>query len=135
MKTGCGAALLAEKGWENIYNEQFNRHVRPVYSGEMLEFPDQSMQIELRPHQKTCVRRSLEQGSLLLDIAVGGGKTFTIASIVHSWHRLGLKNRTAVVLPNHLVQQIAIEWLRLYPLEKLLVLAPEDMSASKRREP
>lgn len=119
---------------ENIYNEQFNRHVRPVYSGEMLEFPDQSMQIELRPHQKTCVRRSLEQGSLLLDIAVGGGKTFTIASIVHSWHRLGIKNRTAVVLPNHLVQQIAIEWLRLYPLEKLLVLAPEDMSASKRRE-
>ncbi|UMM06719.1 N-6 DNA methylase (plasmid) [Vibrio campbellii] len=119
---------------ETIYNDQFNRWVRPKYTGEMLTFPEQSTQIELRSHQKTCVRRSLEQGSFLIDIAVGGGKTFTIASIVHEWHRLGLKQRTAVVLPNHLVEQIAIEWLRLYPLEKLLVLSPEDMSASKRRE-
>lgn len=119
---------------EKIYNEQFNRFVRPQYTGENLVFPDQSSKIELRQHQKTCVRRSLEQGSLLLDVIVGGGKTFTIATIVHEWHRLGIKERTAVVLPNHLVQQIAVEWLRLYPLEKLLVLSPEDMSSSKRKE-
>lgn len=119
---------------EKIYNERFNRWVRPTYTGEMLVFPEQSSQISLRSHQKTCVRRSLEQGSFLIDIAVGGGKTFIIASIVHEWHRLGLKQRTAVVLPNHLVEQIAIEWLRLYPLEKLLVLSPEDMSASVRRK-
>ena len=119
---------------EALYNDLYNRFVAPVYSGENLAFPDQSTQITLRPHQKTAVRRALEQGSFLMNYAVGSGKTMAFASIVHEWHRLGLKERTAVVLPNHLVESIAIEWLRLYPLENLLVLNPIDMSASKRRE-
>lgn len=119
---------------EALYNEKFNRYVKPKYSGEMLAFPDMNANIELRRHQKTCVRRSLEQGSLLLDMAVGAGKTYTFACICHEWHRLGLKERTAVVLPNHLVEAIGIEWLSLYPTEQLLILSPEDMSAQKRRE-
>ncbi|NMS53097.1 DEAD/DEAH box helicase family protein, partial [Vibrio parahaemolyticus] len=69
-----------------------------------------------------------------MDMSVGSGKTYALAAICNTWHRLGLKERTAVVLPNHLVEAIAVEWLTLYPTEKLLVLSPEDMSAQKRRE-
>lgn len=119
---------------ESLYNENFNRYVKPKYSGEMLVFPNMNNSISLRAHQKTCVRRALAQGSLMVDMAVGSGKTYTLAAICNTWHRLGLKERTAVVLPNHLVEAIAVEWLTLYPTEKLLVLSPEDMSAQKRRE-
>ncbi|HBC3539156.1 TPA: DEAD/DEAH box helicase family protein [Vibrio parahaemolyticus] len=119
---------------ESLYNEKFNRYVKPKYSGEMLVFPNMNSSISLRAHQKTCVRRALAQGSFLMDMSVGSGKTYALAAICNTWHRLGLKERTAVVLPNHLVEAIAVEWLTLYPTEKLLVLSPEDMSAQKRRE-
>ncbi|ENP8454701.1 DEAD/DEAH box helicase family protein [Photobacterium damselae] len=117
---------------QELYNERFNRFVKPSYDGSMLELPDMNMSIKLRKHQLTCVRRALEQPTLLADISVGGGKTFIIATTCHEWHRLGLKKRTAVVIPNHLVEQMAREWLLLYPTEKLLVLSPDDMSAKNR---
>ena len=119
---------------EALYNSKFNRYVKPVYSGEMLEFPNLSTGFSLRKHQKTAVRRSLEQGCLLLDYFVGAGKSACIFSIVEKWHALGLKSRTAIVCPNHLVESFAVEWLSVYPLAKLLVLSPEDMSSKKRKE-
>ena len=138
IKTRFGEWIWADQTRRNelsaLYNEKFNRFVKPSYSGEMLTFPGQNAHIDLRQHQKTAVRRSLEQSMFLMDYSVGAGKTYAFASIVETWHRLGLKQRTAVVLPNHLVEAIAVEWLNLYPTAKLLVLSPEDMSASKRRE-
>lgn len=117
-----------------LYNDTFNCFVRPVTNGEHLKLPELNNSIQLRPHQKNCVLRALLQSTLLIDMAVGAGKTYTMAAICHEWHRLGLKQRTAVVLPNHLVDDIASEWLNLYPTDELLVLSTESLSAAKRRE-
>ncbi|WP_256385069.1 DEAD/DEAH box helicase family protein [Photobacterium toruni] len=117
---------------QDLYNERFNRWVKPQYDGSMLTLPDMNESIKLRKHQLTCVRRALEQPTLLADLSVGSGKTYMFSTTCHEWHRLGLKKRTAVVIPNHLVEQVAREWLHLYPTEQLLVLSTDDMSSKNR---
>ncbi|POB47281.1 DEAD/DEAH box helicase family protein [Vibrio vulnificus] len=122
---------------EELYNEKINRSApfSASFSGHFY-FPDKNPNIDFYPHQNTAIRRGLmtRDHAFLLDIAMGGGKTMIIAAVYHEFVRLGLKNRCGIVVPNHLVNQTAAEWLRLYPNDRseMLILNSESMSPKHR---
>lgn len=119
---------------ELTYNALFNRIRLPSYDGSYLKFPEMNPAIELKPHQKDAVHRIITgDGSTLLHHVVGAGKTYTMIASIMKMRQYGLCNKAMVAVPNHLVQQWAAEWRKLYPNAKLLIATKEDLEKDNRR--
>ncbi len=120
---------------EATYNRLFNRTRLPSYDGSYLKFPEMNPAIELKPHQKNAVHRIITgNSSTLLHHVVGAGKTFTVVASIMKMRQLGLCKKAMVTCPNHLVQQWAGEWRRLYPNAKILVASKEDLEKDNRKK-
>lgn len=120
---------------ERKYNAIFNQTRLPSYDGSYLRFPEMSPAIELNPHQKNAVHRIItSDGSTLLHHVVGSGKTFTIIASVMKMRQLGLCKKAMVTVPNHLVEQWAGEWRKLYPNANILVATKEDLEKDNRQK-
>ena len=120
---------------EVTYNRLFNRTRLPSYDGSYLKFPEMNPAIELKPHQRNAVHRIIASGSsTLLHHVVGAGKTFTVIASVMKMRQLGLCKKAMVTVPNHLVQQWAGEWRKLYPNANILVATKEDLEKDNRKK-
>lgn len=118
---------------EATYNRLFNHTRLPSYDGSYLKFPEMNPAIELREHQKNAVHRIITSGDgTLLHHVVGSGKTYTMAASIMKMRQLGLCKKAMVAVPNHLVQQWASEWRKLYPNAKLLIATKEDLDKDNR---
>jgi N12 class adenine-specific DNA methylase len=116
-----------------LYNDIYN-NLRPrLFDGSHLDFPGMNQTIRLRPHQKDAVWRGMSSGNTLLAHAVGAGKTFTMAATGMKMKQAGLIQKPMYVVPNHLLEQFAREFMQLYPNAKLLVAAKEDLSRDRRK--
>lgn len=117
----------------DYYNENFNA-IRPrEYDGSHLNFYGMNPEIRLREHQKNGVARILYGGNTLLAYVVGAGKTYTMVAAVMESKRLGLCHKSMVVVPNHIIEQFAAEWLQLYPAANLLVATKKDFETKNRK--
>jgi len=115
------------------YNEKFNS-VRPrEYDGSHIIFNGMNPEIELREHQKNAVAHILYGGNTLLAHAVGAGKTFEMVAAAQELKRLGLCNKSLFVVPNHLTEQWAAEYLQLYPAANILVATKKDFETKNRK--
>ena len=120
---------------EATYNRLFNRTRLPSYDGSYLKFPEMNPAIELKPHQKNAVHRIITSpSSTLLHHVVGAGKTFTTIASIMKMRQLGLCKKAMVTVPNHLVQQWAGEWRKLYPNANILVATKEDLEKDNRKK-
>lgn len=116
------------------YNEKFNS-VRPrEYDGSHIIFNGMNPEIELREHQKNAVAHILYGGNTLLAHAVGAGKTFEMVAAAQESKRLGLCNKSLFVVPNHLTEQWATEYLQLYPAANILVATKKDFETKNRKK-
>ena len=117
----------------DYYNENFNA-IRPrEYDGSHLNFYGMNPEIRLREHQKNGVARILYGGSTLLAYVVGAGKTYTMVAAAMESKRLGLCHKSMIVVPNHIIEQFAAEWLQLYPAANLLVATKKDFETKNRK--
>ena len=120
---------------EETYNRLFNQTRLPSYDGSYLKFPEMNPAIELKPHQKNAVHRTITSpSSTLLHHVVGAGKTFTVITSIMKMRQLGLCKKAMVTCPNHLVQQWAGEWRKLYPNAHILVATKEDLEKDNRKK-
>lgn len=116
------------------YNKKFNS-VRPrEYDGSHIIFNGMNPEIELREHQKNAVAHILYGGNTLLAHAVGAGKTFEMVAAAQESKRLGLCNKSLFVVPNHLTEQWAAEYLQLYPVANILVATKKDFETKNRKK-
>ncbi len=116
------------------YNEKFNS-VRPrEYDGSHIIFNGMNPEIELREHQKNAVAHILYGGNTLLAHAVGAGKTFEMVAAAQESKRLGLCNKSLFVVPNHLTEQWAAEYLQLYPAANIFVATKKDFETKNRKK-
>ena len=116
------------------YNEKFNS-VRPrEYDGSHIIFNGMNPEIELREHQKNAVAHIFYGGNTLLAHAVGAGKTFEMVAAAQESKRLGLCNKSLFVVPNHLTEQWAAEYLQLYPAANILVATKKDFETKNRKK-
>ena len=116
-----------------MYNERFNS-IRPrEYDGNHLVFPGMNPEITLRPHQTNAIARVLYGGNTLLAHVVGAGKTFEMTAAAMELKRLGLCHKSLFVVPNHLTEQWASEFLQLYPSANILVATKKDFEKQNRR--
>lgn len=116
-----------------IYNEKFNS-IRPrEYDGSHLNLVGINPEIRLRQHQLNAVARGLYGGNELLGHVVGAGKTFTMVAIAQESKRLGLCRKSMIVVPNHLTEQWAAEYLQLYPSANIIVATAKDFEAKNRK--
>lgn len=117
---------------EKTYNRLFNQIRLPSYDGSFLKFPGMNPTIELRPHQKNAVARIAGTGnSTLLHHVVGSGKSYTMAASAMKLRQYGLAKKPMIVVPNHLVQQMASEFRTLYPTAKILIPANAKIAEYK----
>ena len=117
-----------------FYNEKFNS-VRPrEYDGSHIIFNGMNPEIELREHQKNAVAHILYGGNTLLAHAVGAGKTFEMVAAAQESKRLGLCSKSLFVVPNHLTEQWAAEYLQLYPAANILVATKKDFETKNRKK-
>lgn len=120
---------------ERKYNALFNQTRLPSYDGSYLHFPEMNPAIELNPHQKNAVHRIItSDGSTLLHHVVGSGKTFTMIASIMKMRQLGLCKKAMVAVPNHLVEQWAGEWRKLYPNANILIATKEDLEKENRQK-
>lgn len=117
----------------SLYNERFNSTRPRTYDGSHLAFPGMNPAIDLRKHQKDAIAHILYGNNVLLAHKVGAGKTFTIAAAAMESKRLGFCTKSIIVVPNHLVEQWAIEFLQLYPAANLLVTRKKDFEKTHRK--
>jgi len=115
------------------YNETFNNIRLREYDGSHLQFPGMNPEIVLKPHQKNAVARILMGGNTLLAHCVGAGKSFEMMAACMEQKRLGLANKTIMVVPKPLIGQTAAEFLRLYPSANILVATERDFEKSRRK--
>ena len=116
------------------YNERFNS-IRPrEYDGSHIRFSGMSPEITLREHQKNAIAHILYGGNTLLAHEVGAGKTFEMVAAVMESKRLGLCQKAMFVVPNHLTEQWASEFLRLYPSANILVTTKKDFETRNRKK-
>lgn len=117
------------------YNRRFNSTVLRDYTadGERLTLPGLNRSFTPRAHQRTAVARMINEPSVGLFHEVGAGKTAEMIMGVSELRRLGLIRKPAVVVPNHMLQQFASDWLHLYPQAKVLAASTEDLTADNRR--
>ncbi len=116
------------------YNELFSSTVVPAHEGSHLSLPGLASSFTPHQHQRDAVARVLTDGRALLAHAVGAGKTATMAMAAMEMRRLGLARKPALVVPNHMLEQFAREWLQLYPTAKLLIADREKLSKAHRTE-
>ena len=116
------------------YNELFNSTKPREYDGSHLTFPGMNPEIELRQHQRDAIARILYGGNTLLAHEVGAGKTFTMAAAAMEVKRLGLCSKPMFIVPNHLTEQWASEFLRLYPSANILVTTKKDFEKANRKK-
>jgi N12 class adenine-specific DNA methylase/predicted RNA methylase len=116
-----------------LYNDTYN-NLRPrLFDGSHLDFPGMSQGIRLNPHQKDAIWRGMSSGNTLLAHAVGAGKTFTMAATGMKMRQAGLVKKPMFVVPNHMLEQFAREFMQLYPNARLLVAAKEDLAKDRRK--
>lgn len=116
-----------------IYNEKFNSTRPREYDGSHITFSGMNPEIELRKHQKNAVAHILYGGNTLLAHAVGAGKTFEMTAAAMESKRLGLCSKSLFVVPNHLTEQWAAEFLQLYPAANILVATKKDFETANRK--
>jgi len=116
-----------------MYNERFNSTRPREYDGNHLVFPGMNPEITLRPHQANAIARVLYGGNTLLAHVVGAGKTFEMTAAAMELKRLGLCHKSLFVVPNHLTEQWASEFLQLYPSANILVATKKDFEKQNRR--
>ena len=116
------------------YNELFSSTVVPAHDGTHLSLPGLASNFTPHQHQRDAVARVLTDGRALLAHAVGAGKTATMAIAAMEMRRLSLARKPALVVPNHMLEQFAREWLQLYPTAKLLIADREKLSKARRTE-
>lgn len=117
-----------------LYNEKFNS-IRPrEYDGSHIIFNGMNPEIDLREHQRNAVAHILYGGNTLLAHAVGAGKTFEMVAASQESKRLGLCNKSLFVVPNHLTEQWAAEYLQLYPAANILVATKKDFETKNRKK-
>ena len=116
-----------------IYNEKFNSTRPREYDGSHIVFSGMNPEIELRDHQKNAVAHILYGGNTLLAHAVGAGKTYEMTAAAMESKRLGLCSKSLFVVPNHLTEQWAAEFLQLYPAANILVATKKDFETKNRK--
>lgn len=116
-----------------IYNEKFNSNRPREYDGSHITFNGMNPEIDLREHQKNAVAHILYGGNTLLAHAVGAGKTYEMAAAAMEAKRLGLCSKSLFVVPNHLTEQWASEFLQLYPAANILVATKKDFETKNRK--
>ena len=116
------------------YNDEMNC-IRPrEYDGSHLVLAGMNPEIQLEEHQRNAVARAVYGGNTLFAHCVGAGKTFEITASAMEMKRLGLCNKSMIVVPNHLTQQWASEFLRLYPNANILVTTKRDFEKNRRKK-
>ena len=116
-----------------LYNEKFNSTRPREYDGSHITFNGMNPEIELREHQKNAVAHILYGGNTLLAHAVGAGKTYEMTAAAMESKRLGLCSKSLFVVPNHLTEQWAAEYLKLYPAANILVATKKDFETKNRK--
>ena len=116
------------------YNELFNSTRPREYDGSHLKFPGMTPDIELKPHQKNAVAHVLYGDNTLLAHCVGAGKTFEMTAAAMESKRLGLCQKSLFVVPNHLTEQWASDFLRLYPGANILAATKKDFEPANRKK-
>lgn len=117
-----------------LYNERFN-NLRPrEFDGSHIKFFGMNPEITLRKHQSDAVARIMYGGNSLLAHVVGAGKTFTMVAAAQESKRLGLCSKSMFVVPNHLIEQWASEYLQLYPSANVLVATKKDFETKNRKK-
>ena len=117
-----------------LYNTKFNS-IRPrEYDGSHIRFTGMNPEITLRPHQVNAIARILYGGNTLLAHVVGAGKTFEMVAAAMESKRLGLCQKSLFVVPNHLTEQWAAEFLQLYPSANILVATKKDFETRNRKK-
>ena len=133
---------FSEWAWEDparaaklarIYNDRFNSLVLRNYDGTGSSMPGLALTFRPRPHQVAAVARMVHEPAVLLAHEVGAGKTAEMIIGVTELRRLGLARKPAVIVPNHMLEQFAREWLQLYPHARVLVARREDLQGERRR--
>ena len=117
-----------------IYNETFNS-IRPrEYDGRHIHFEGMNPEISLRPHQINAIAHVLYGGNTLLAHEVGAGKTYEMVAAAMEMKRLGLCTKSLIVVPNHITEQWAAEFLQLYPSANILVATRKDFEKQNRKK-
>ena len=116
------------------YNEKFNCIKPREYNGEYISFGGINPEIKLRKHQVNAIARILYGGNTLLAHEVGAGKTFEMVAGAMESKRIGLCNKSLFVVPNHIVEQFASEFLQLYPSANILVTTKKDFATNNRKK-
>ena len=117
-----------------LYNELMNSTRPREYDGSHIVFSGINPSIQLQPHQVNAIARVLYGGNTLLAHEVGAGKSFEMIAAAMESKRLGLCHKAICVVPNHLTEQMAAEWLRLYPSANLLVTTKKDFETANRKK-
>ena len=117
-----------------LYNERFNSTRPREYDGRHLIFPGMNPEITLREHQRGAIAHDLYGGNTLLAHEVGAGKTFEMIAAAMEGKRLGLCQKSLFAVPNHLTEQWASEFLRLYPSANILVATKKDFETRNRKK-
>jgi len=115
------------------YNDEFNNIRLRTFNGDHLSLPGASPAIELRPHQRAAVWRTLQTPNCLLAHVVGAGKTYTMVAAAMELKRLGLARKPLFTVPNHMLGQFSSELLTLYPGANILVATKDDFEKDKRK--
>ena len=116
-----------------FYNDNFNNIRLREFDGAHLTFPRMSAAIQMRPHQKDAIWRSMSSGNTLLAHRVGAGKTFTMVASGMEMVRTGLAKKPVYVVPNHMLEQFSREFLLLYPDANILVATKNDLGKKRRQ--
>ena len=117
-----------------IYNETFNALRPREYDGRHIRFEGMNPEITLRPHQVNAIAHILYGGNTLLAHEVGAGKTYEMVAAAMEMKRLGLCTKSLIVVPNHITEQWAAEWLQLYPSANILVATRKDFETQNRKK-
>ncbi|NLY20778.1 MAG: DEAD/DEAH box helicase family protein [Tissierellia bacterium] len=117
----------------SIYNKRFNS-IRPrEYDGSHLSFPGMNPEVSLRAHQRNAIAHTLYGGNTLLAHCVGAGKTYEMVASAMESKRLGICNKSLLVVPNHLTEQIGSEFMSLYPSSNILIATKKDFDPKNRK--
>ena len=118
----------------SIYNSKFNAIKTREYNGDYINFEGINPEIKLRKHQIDAIARILYGGNTLLAHEVGAGKTYEMVAAAMESKRLGLCNKSLFVVPNHIIEQFASEFLQLYPNANILVASKKDFETANRKK-
>jgi N12 class adenine-specific DNA methylase len=119
----------------DIYNRRFNSIALRDYSkaGDYLSLPGLAATLTLRPHQRAAIARMVAEPAVGLFHQVGAGKTLEMIVGATEMKRMGLIQKPAIVVPNHMLEQFSREWLQAYPQARILAASTDDLSGDKRR--